>query len=298
MGACSALSAHRAEIRKRKRRKLNQQGKAELFLRQHQRRPGLLLPNAWDVASARLFEEAGFPALGTTSAGIAFALGYPDGERMKREDMVQVVRRIAAAVQVPVTADIEAGYGPEAGDVAQTVGEVIVAGAAGVNLEDSTGKADASLYELEAQQVRIAAARQEAKRANLSLVINARIDTYLFEVGEEATRLEETLRRARAYLEAGADSIFVPGVIESGLIQTLVKEIPGPLNIMVAPGAPPVPVLCELGVARISIGAAATLATMGLLRDIAHELLTEGTYEKLTRHAYGIGAAMRLFRET
>lgn len=275
---------------------MNQQAKATFLLSQQQKGGGLLLPNAWDVLSARLFEEAGFAALGTTSAGIAFALGYPDGERIKREEMMQVIRRIVAAVQVPVTADIEAGYGPGAEDVAQTVRDVIAAGVAGVNLEDSTGNADRPLYELEAQMARLAAARQEAKQASLSLVINARIDTYLFEVGEEATRLEETLRRARAYLEAGADSIFVPGVVEPDMIQTLVNEIPGPLNIMVAPGAPSVPVLRELGVARISIGAAATLATMGLLRDIAHELLAKGTYEDLTRRAYGIGAAMRLFR--
>jgi 2-methylisocitrate lyase-like PEP mutase family enzyme len=129
------------------------------------------------------------------------------------------------------------------------------------------------------------------------LVINARIDTYLFEVGEETTRLQETLRHARAYLEAGADSIFVPGVIEPGLLQTLVDEIPGPLNIMLAPGAPAVPELFKLGVARISMGAAAMLATMGLIWEIANELRTEGTCEQFAQHAYGIGDALRLFRE-
>lgn len=257
---------------------------------------GLLLPNAWDSVSARLFEEAGFAAIGTTSAGIAFALGYPDGEHISREEMVQVIRRIVAAVQVPVTADIEAGYGPEAADVAKTMREVIAAGVAGVNLEDNTGDADKPLYALEVQGERIAAARQEAKLAGLNLVINARIDTYLFQVGEEASRLKETLRRARVYLEAGADSIFVPGVIEPDLIQTLVREIPGPLNIMTMPGAPTVPELLKLGVARISIGPAAMLATMGLVREIAHELRTAGTYERIAQHAYGIGDAMGLFR--
>jgi 2-methylisocitrate lyase-like PEP mutase family enzyme len=274
---------------------MKQQEKAELLLSLQQKGAGLLLPNVWDVASARLFEEAGFAALGTTSAGIAFSLGYPDGERIRREEMVQVIRRIVAAVQRPVTADIEAGYGSAPEDVAQTIQAVITAGVAGVNLEDNTGNTEKPLYELEAQGARIAAARQEAKLVGLSLVINARIDTYLFEVGEESTRLEETLRRARAYLEAGADSIFVPGVIKPGLIQTLVREIPGPLNIMVAPGAPSAPELFKLGVARISIGAAAILATMGLVREVANELHTEGTYENLAQHAYGIGAAMRLF---
>jgi 2-methylisocitrate lyase-like PEP mutase family enzyme len=276
---------------------LEQHAKAEALLNLQHNAAGLLLPNAWDSASARLFEEAGFAAIGTTSAGIAFALGYPDGERIQREDMLQVIRRIVAAVQAPVTADIEAGYGPGAEDVAKTIREVVEAGVAGVNLEDNTGDADNPLYELEAQRERLAAARQEAERAGLRLVINARIDTYLFEVGKEAARMEETLRRARAYLEAGADSIFVPGVIEPELIDTLVREIPGPLNIMTMPGAPTVPELFRLGVARISLGPAAMLATMGLIHEIAQELRTKGTYERMAEHAYGIGDAMRLFRE-
>jgi 2-methylisocitrate lyase-like PEP mutase family enzyme len=276
---------------------LEQHAKAEALLNLQHNAAGLLLPNAWDSASARLFEEAGFAAIGTTSAGIAFALGYPDGEQIQREDMLQVIRRIVAAVQVPVTADIEAGYGPGAEDVAKTIREVVEAGVAGVNLEDNTGDADNPLYELEAQRERLAAARQEAERAGLRLVINARIDTYLFEVGEEAARMEETLRRARAYLEAGADSIFVPGVIEPELIDTLVREIPGPLNIMTMPGAPTVPELFRLGVARISLGPAAMLATMGLIHEIAQELRTKGTYERMAEHTYGIGDAMRLFRE-
>lgn len=283
-------------IQIRKNKGMEQQAKAESLSNWQRKGAGLLLPNAWDSVSARLFEEAGFAAIGTTSAGIAFALGYPDGEHISREEMVQVIRRIVAAVQVPVTADIEAGYGPEAADVAKTMREVIAAGVAGVNLEDNTGDADKPLYALEVQGERIAAARQEAKLAGLNLVINARIDTYLFQVGEEASRLKETLRRARVYLEAGADSIFVPGVIEPDLIQTLVREIPGPLNIMTMPGAPTVPELLKLGVARISIGPAAMLATMGLVREIAHELRTAGTYERIAQHAYGIGDAMGLFR--
>ena len=276
---------------------MDQHAKVEAFLNLQRTTAGLLLPNAWDSASARLFEEAGFAAIGTTSAGIAFALGSPDGERIQREDMLPVIRRIVAAVQVPVTADIEAGYGPGPEDVAKTTREVIAAGVAGVNLEDNTGDADKPLHDLEAQRDRLAAARLEAEHAGLRLVINARIDTYLFQVGEEATRLQETLRRARAYLEAGADSIFVPGVIEPGLIQTLVREIPGPLNIMTMPGAPTVPELFHLGVARVSIGPAAMLATMGLVQEIAQELRTAGTYERMAQHSYGIGAAMQLFRE-
>src|SRR5581483_8555047 len=170
------------------------------------------------------------------------------------------------------------------------------AGAVGVNLEDNTGVLK-PLYSVEEQVRRIAAAREEASRAGLSLVINARTDTYLFQIGEEATRLEETIRRARAYLEAGANSIFVPGVTDPSLIQVLVREIPGPLNVMVGPGIPPAPELFKLGVARVSIGGAAMLATMGLIRDIASELREQGTYEQLARHTYDFIEAWKLFQQ-
>ncbi len=274
-----------------------QQEKAELLRRWHQKDASLLLPNAWDVVSARLFEEAGFPVVGTTSMGVAFANGYPDGQQISRAEMLQIIGRIVAAVQVPVTADIEAGYGPAPEDVAETMRGVIAAGAVGVNLEDSRGIFN-PLYTLEEQVERIAAAREEARHADLALVINARTDTYLFQIGEEATRLEDTLSRARAYLQAGADSIFVPGVVDPSTIQVLVREIPGPLNIMVGPGAPSAPDLFKLGVTRVSIGGAAMLATMGLIRDIARELSEKGTYEQMAQHAYGFADAWKLFAKS
>ncbi len=274
---------------------ISQNAKAERLLQLHQKGASLLLPNAWDSASALLFEKAGFPAIGTTSMGIAFAQGYPDGQQISREEMMQVIARMAAVVQVPVTADIEAGYGPTVEDVAQTIREVIKAGAVGVNLEDSTGVFQ-PLYSVEEQVRRIAAAREEARRANLPLVINARTDTYLFRIGDETTRMEDTINRARAYLQAGANSVFVPGVTDPSLIQVLVREIPGPLNIMVGPGAPSAPDLFKLGVARVSIGGAAMLATMGVVRDIASELREQGTYEQIARNAYEFTAAWQLFQ--
>lgn len=274
----------------------SQNAKAERLVQLHQKGASLLLPNAWDSASALVFEKAGFPAIGTTSMGVAFAQGYPDGQQISREEMMQVIARMAAAVQVPVTADIEAGYGPTVEDMAQTIREVIKAGAVGVNLEDSTGVFQ-PLYSVEEQVRRIAAAREEARRADLSLVINARTDTYLFHIGDETTRLEETINRARAYLQAGANSIFVPGVVDPSLIQVLVREIPGPLNIMVGPGAPSAPDLFKLGVARVSIGGAAMLATMGLVRDIARELREQGTYEQIALHAYEFIEAWQLFQQ-
>jgi 2-methylisocitrate lyase-like PEP mutase family enzyme len=274
---------------------MTQRDKAGQLLRLQQPNSSLLLPNAWDVVSARMFEEAGFAAIATTSAGIAFAQGYTDGQQIGRDEMLSIIARIAAAVRVPVTADIEAGYGHNPEEVAKTIEGVIAAGAVGVNLEDNTGILK-PLYTLEEQVERIRAAREAASKADLPLVINARTDTYLFQIGQEATRLEDTLSRARAYLEAGASSIFVPGVIDPALIKVLVREIPGPLNIMAGPGAPSAPQLFQLGVARVSIGGAAMLATMGLVRDIAQELHTQGTYGQMAQHAYDFTAAWKLFQ--
>ncbi|QBD79348.1 isocitrate lyase/phosphoenolpyruvate mutase family protein [Ktedonosporobacter rubrisoli] len=270
-----------------------QHTKAELLLKSHKTATGLLLPNAWDCASAKLFEAAGFSAIGTTSAGIAFAQGYRDGEQIPRKEMLAVIARIAAAVQIPVSADIEAGYGPAPADVAETIHEVIKAGAVGVNLEDSIGMS--SLYSIPQQTERIKAARAEGQRAGLPLVINARTDTYLFSIGEEATRLQDTLERGKAYLEAGADSVFVPGVGDPALIEELVRGIPGPLNVMVGPGMLSAPKLFKLGVKRVSVGGAAMMATMGLIWDIACELYVQGTYEQMASHPYDFSAAWKLF---
>ncbi|MBO0784344.1 MAG: isocitrate lyase/phosphoenolpyruvate mutase family protein [Ktedonobacteraceae bacterium] len=272
----------------------SQQTKAEHLLNMHQKGATLLLPNAWDAASARLFEKAGFPAIGTTSAGIAFVHGARDGEQMSRQDMVNAIARIVASVQVPVTADIEAGYGSTPEEVARTIRAVMAVGAVGVNLEDSTGPFK-PLLALQEQCERIAAACFEARKAEIALFINARIDTYLFQIGEEAKRLEETLSRARAYLEAGANGIFVPGVIDLSLIEVLVREIPGPLNLIVMPGIPSAPDLFQLGVVRLSIGGAAMLAAMGLIWEIAHELREQGTYQKLSQHPDGMSQAWSLF---
>ncbi len=274
---------------------MTQREKAGLLLRLQQPGSLLLLPNAWDAASARIFEAAGFPAIGTTSAGIAYAHGYPDGEQMERDEMLQAITRITSMVQVPVTADMEAGYGEAAADVADTIRKVIAAGAVGVNLEDSTGDPTRPLYPVEVQAERLAAAREAAKRADIPLVINARTDTYLAQVGERQARVEETIQRGRAYLQAGADSIFVPYVIDPAIIQILVRDIPGPINLLAMPGAPSTPELFQLGVARVSIGSRAMLATMGLVRKIAQELRDHGTYEAMSQEGYRRAEAQALF---
>src|ERR1700758_274990 len=185
-----------------------QQEKANAFRAMH-RGPILLLPNVWDVASARIVEEAGFGAIATTSAGVAFSLGYPDGQRITREEMLARVARIAKAVRVPVTADVEAGYGMRPEDAARTAREVIEAGAVGMNLEDATNDHARPLVDLSLQLERIHAVREAALKTGVLLVLNARTDVYLLKVGEPGRRYEEALQRLVAFRDAGADCVFL-----------------------------------------------------------------------------------------
>ena len=246
----------------------------------------LVLPNAWDVASARIFETAGFPAIATTSAGVANSLGYPDGERITRDEMLDVVRRIVKAVSVPVTADVEAGYGDPVG-TAQALAEL---GAAGMNLEDSISESPGALVDVPAQ-VKIV----ETVRAKTDLVINARTDVFLLAIGDPAARLDHAVERLNAYREAGADSLFAPGVRDAETIGKLAHAVKGPLNILATAGVPPVPELERLGVARVSIGSGAMRACMGLIQRIATQLLDNGTYSAFTEGAMPYVDANGLF---
>ncbi len=263
---------------------MSQRDLADRFRRLHARGadPILVLPNAWDAASARLVEEAGARAVATTSAGIAWALGYADGQKVPRERMLDQVRLIAGQVRVPVTADVESGYGagtPE--DVAETVRGVIAAGAVGVNLEDAPGRDGAPVLDAEQNAERLAAAREAARAAGTELFINARTDTYLRKVGAtDAERFDETVRRARRYLEAGADGIFVP-LAPNEVIGRLAEAIDAPLNVIAGPGSPTVPELRALGVARVSLGPGLARAVLAHVRRAAAEVLGAGTYEAI-----------------
>ena len=231
----------------------------------------LALSNAWDVASARVVEAAGASAVATTSAGVAWSLGRPDGDRLGRADLLAVVRRITAAVSVPVTVDAESGFADDAAGVAATVDGLLDAGAVGVNLEDGSRAPD----ELAA---RVAAARAAADRAGVALFVNARTDVFLRGIGAPEDRLAETVARARRYVDAGADGVFVPGVVDAATIAELAAAIPAPLNVMVRPGLLPVPELGRLGVARVSLGSTVAEAAYAAAHRAAVELLERGTY--------------------
>lgn len=258
-----------------------QKSLAESFRRLHHGPNILVLANCWDVASARVLEAEGAPAIATSSAGVAYTLGYPDGQRISRDEMLAVVARVAKAVKVPVTADVESGYGPRPEDAARTAQAVIAAGAVGMNLEDSTEESDTALIEVSLAVEKIRAVREAGSRAGVPLVINARTDVYLNQVGAPDSRYDHALRRAAAFRDAGADCIFLPGVREPELITRFVKDLKFPINILAGPGFPIIADLQRLGVARVSLGSKPMLAGLGLLRRLVNELRQKGTYTSL-----------------
>ena len=244
--------------------------KAEALLALHQG-AGFVLPNAWDAGSARVFEQLGFPAIATTSAGIAWSLGVPDGGAVDRDTMLEHIGRIAAAVSVPVTADLEDGYGNTADAVAGTVAAVTALGVVGANIEDAR---DGVLFGIEDAAERIAAAREAAPRG--SFVLNARTDTFMVPATEG--QFDDTVARARRYLEAGADCIFVPGVSDADTIRRLASAIPGPLNIVAGlASAIDAPTLFSLGVKRVSAGGGIARAALSFVERAGRELRDTGT---------------------
>ena len=233
--------------------------------------PGFVLPNAWDAGSARILEQVGFPAIATTSAGIAWSCGVPDGEALDRDSMLEQVSRIVASVHVPVTADLEAGYGDTPEAVGRTVARAVEVGAVGGNLEDA-GKD--GLFAVEEAAERLAAARAAAPRG--TFVLNARTDTYF--AGTQGDVFTETVERAIRYLDVGADCVFVPGVVETNTISRLAQAIPGPLNIVAGlANVIDAPTLFSLGVKRVSVGGSLARASLSMLERAGRELLDSGT---------------------
>ncbi|GGK98425.1 isocitrate lyase/PEP mutase family protein [Deinococcus radiotolerans] len=239
---------------------------------------GLILPNAWDAASARTLEHAGAPAIGTTSAGIAFALGYPDGQIAPVGLLLDALARIVRATARPVTADLEGGYAPDPEGVAATVTRALRLGVAGLNLEDATGTPTDPLRPVQEQVLRLRAARHAADRLGVLAYLNARTDTYLAGFGATpAERFAETVRRGRAYLHAGADSVFVPGLTDPATLRDLRAALGGPVSVMLLPSGPDAHTLLRAGASRVSTGPALMLAALGHTLSLTHDLLGPGT---------------------
>jgi 2-methylisocitrate lyase-like PEP mutase family enzyme len=266
---------------------------ADAFRAMH-RGPLLLLPNAWDAMSARQFEAAGFPAIATTSGGVAWALGHADGEKAPWYEIVSATERMVRSVRVPVTADIEGGYGETPADVGKSIAEIVRTGVVGFNLEDGTPRADMPVRPIEDAVARIRAAREATDAAGVPAVINARIDLYLKNVGDPASRFDETVKRAKAYLAAGADCIYPFGFIDMETVARLAKAIPAPINIVARAGTPPVAELQKLGVGRVTIASGATLAVMSLIKKIGEDLRANGTFDGIG-HSMNRPEAQKLF---
>lgn len=266
---------------------MTQEEKARMFAALHVNT--FVLPNAWDVATARIFEEENFQAVATTSAGVAFAMGYRDGQRIPASEMLSVIRRIASALTVPVSADVEAGYGDPIG-TAEAVWE---AGAVGINLEDVTGDDESTQVPVD-HQVEVI---RRIRAAVPDLVVNARTDIFLMGIGEEKSRLKRAQERLAAFADAGAQCVFAPGIKDPSLIRELTSSIAAPLNILAGPGLPSVKELKEFGVKRVSVGSGPMRACLGLVTRIAQELQSTGTYRAIMEGQYPYSEANRLFEK-
>ncbi len=261
--------------------------KASRLLELHHANAPLVLINAWDAASAAVVEQAGQPAIATSSAAIANALGYADGQHVPWPEMLETIGRTARAVRVPVTADIEAGFSADLPQLEPAIEQVLEAGAVGINLEDALPGQEhfGPLYPLAEQVARIQLVRSVSDKFKIHLVINARVDAYWQKGPTPEEAMRNTLERGQAYLQAGADCIFVPGLRDPNQIRIVVERLNAPVNILAGPGVPSIPELAKLGVKRVSFGSGPHRAAMGLLRRIAEEAKTAGTYNALTQGA-------------
>ena len=263
----------------------NQKEKAELFLKYHYDKEILVLLNSWDIGSSKLIEASGYKAIATTSMGIAASLGYPDCQIITLSEMIQVISGIVNAVQVPVSVDIEAGYGNNLNEIIDSVKKIIATEIVGVNIEDSLELSPVLIDETEFCE-RISAIRALSDSLGFHLVINARTDSFYTSSGSAQEKLSESIKRGNKYREAGADCIFVQPVSDKKTISTLVKEINAPINILANPtigsGSPiTISELQDLGVARVSLGSSLMKATLALIKKVADELSEKGTYNIL-----------------
>lgn len=274
-----------------------QRSQAEYFHQLHAGPEPLVLPNAWDAASARTIESAGAKAIATTSDGMAWGLGYPGGQQMTAQELLATCQRICRVVGVPVSADIEQGYGRDAQETGELVDALIRCGVVGINIEDGIAPEGQTLVSPSVLSERIAGARAVARRHDLPLFINARIDTYFVPGLDVQTRFDETHRRALAYIDAGASGIFVPGLADLEQIARLAELLPVPLNIYAGyDGAPRSSVLKELGVRRISLGCGTMQASLAHLDRIAREALAEGRSETMGGLMLSVSQASGLFQ--
>ncbi|HEU0175451.1 MAG TPA: isocitrate lyase/phosphoenolpyruvate mutase family protein [Blastocatellia bacterium] len=277
-------------------RRTIQRQRAEAFHRLHAGDGILVLINAWDAASARLFEQAGSPAIATTSAGMAWSLGYSDGEHVSAPELLEACARICRVVTAPVSVDIERGYGRTPAEVSTTVRALLELGVVGINIEDGLTPGTKEIAPPSVLAEKISAIRAVAEEAGAPLFINARTDTYLAPTNDPGARYEDTVRRAQMYVAAGADGVFAPGLESLEEMARLAQAVERPLNIYAGyAGLPPVAELRRAGVRRVSLGCGPFQAALALARRIATETLNEGTYTAMTTNMLSTGEVNKLF---
>jgi 2-methylisocitrate lyase-like PEP mutase family enzyme len=270
----------------------SQKDRALQFRQMHTNPPLLVLPNAWDAASARIFEQAGFRAIATTSSGVAASLGYPDGEKISLRMLVETVEHITRVIRCPLTVDIEAGYGGTIAEVLQTVQAVLAAGAVGINIEDSNKRRAEALLDTSYQVELIKAIRELGRSMDIPLVINARTDVFLLAIGDPSNRFKEAVLRMNIYRQAGADCLFPIGISDAHTITELIHTVNSPLNILAGSATPSLTELAQLRVARVSFGSGPMRAVLAHLQHIAHEWIEYGTFTNMTERTIS-GAQLR-----
>lgn len=268
---------------------------AQRFKALHEGSDILVVGSAWDAGSAVVFEREGLQAIATSSAGVAFSLGYADGEILPLDEHLRVLAAVVRATRIPVSADIETGYGRTPAEVSANCRRVLETGVIGINIEDTSGDARQPLLKPELQAEKIRAIRAMAEEFGVPLFINARTDNYWLKLGDEETRFQDTVARLNLYRAAGADGLFVPGVVDGATIRRLVQAVKGPLNILASAGAPPVPELAAMGVRRLSQGSGPARAALSAVRRIARDLQGQGTYTGYTENTISYAETNRLF---
>lgn len=268
---------------------------AEEFKKMHSKNELLILPNAWDVASAVIFEKTGFKAVGTTSAGVSHSLGYSDGQNITKEESLYLVDKIINRITIPLTVDYEGGYGTTAKEIAHNVRELIQAGAVGLNFEDSTAESTTSLTSLAVQTEKIKAMAAIKEDLGIDFFINARTDVYWLSIGEPEKRFQQVVDRATAYIEAGADGIFIPGNLSKEILQELVKSIDAPLNVLPSKTNYTLQDLQNIGVARMSLGSGPVRSSIAIIQQIASELYTNKTLNTMFATTIPYEEANKLF---
>jgi len=262
---------------------------AETFHSLHKQKDILILPNAWDAASAKVIEDAGAKAIATSSAGVAWALGYPDGDVLPPKMLAELSARITDVIRIPLSVDFEGGYTKNPRKIAENLKPIMDAGAVGINIEDGEDTPELLAKKIEH-------ARKAAEGAGINLFINARTDVYLAEIGSPEGRVGETIERAARYREAGADGIFVPGLSERADIEAIVREVKMPVNVMAVPDLPATKELKELGVHRLSSGTGIPQMIWNHVAELAERFLSTGDSKPLFKNSMPYSKLQELFK--